>query len=57
MVLALVYPALALAGLDGGVVASLAGIVVGSALYLALAVMLWPSVGGEALRLARGRPT
>jgi peptidoglycan biosynthesis protein MviN/MurJ (putative lipid II flippase) len=54
---ALVFPALALLGLDGSLAGAIAGIVGGGALYLALAVTLWPSVGGQALRLLRDRPT
>jgi peptidoglycan biosynthesis protein MviN/MurJ (putative lipid II flippase) len=51
--LALVYPALAALGLDGSIVGALLGLAAGTALYLGLAVKLWPSVGGHAVRLLR----
>ena len=50
--LALVFPALAVAGFDDGPLLALAGLVVGGALYLGLAVWLWPTVGRRAVRLA-----
>ena len=51
--LALVFPALALLGLDGSVAGALPGSW-SDGLYLGLAVTLWPSVGGQAVRLLRG---
>jgi hypothetical protein len=52
--LALVFPALGLAGLAGnGIALSIVGLVLGGALYLVLGVTLWPAVGGRALRLLR----
>ena len=48
---ALVFPALAQAGFAGGVALATLGLMLGAALYLALAVTLWPSVGGRAVRL------
>jgi peptidoglycan biosynthesis protein MviN/MurJ (putative lipid II flippase) len=53
--LALVFPALELAGFDRSVAASVAGVILGGALYLALAAKLWPSVGGQAIRLLLAR--
>jgi peptidoglycan biosynthesis protein MviN/MurJ (putative lipid II flippase) len=53
--LALVFPALALAGFSGGVGASAAGLLVGAALYAVLAIRLWPSVAGRAVRLLLSR--
>jgi hypothetical protein len=48
---ALVFPALAVAGLADNVAFATLGLIFGAALYLALAVTLWPSVGGRAVRL------
>jgi peptidoglycan biosynthesis protein MviN/MurJ (putative lipid II flippase) len=48
---ALVFPALALAGLASNVALAALGLILGAALYLGLAVTLWPSVGGRAVRL------
>jgi putative peptidoglycan lipid II flippase len=53
--LALVFPALALAGFNDAVFSALAGLVLGGALYLGLAVWLWPAVGRHAVRLLLGR--
>jgi peptidoglycan biosynthesis protein MviN/MurJ (putative lipid II flippase) len=54
--LALVFPLVGLLGLaDGGVAAALAGLVLAGVLYVGLALKLWPSVAGEALRLLRKR--
>jgi hypothetical protein len=53
--LALVFPALAVAGFDRSVVASVAGVLLGGAIYAALAAKLWPSVGGQAVRLLLAR--
>ena len=48
---ALVFPALAQAGLAASVALATLGLALGAVLYLALAVTLWPSVGGRAVRL------
>jgi peptidoglycan biosynthesis protein MviN/MurJ (putative lipid II flippase) len=48
---ALVFPALAQAGFAGSVALATLGLMLGAALYLALAITLWPSVGGRAVRL------
>jgi peptidoglycan biosynthesis protein MviN/MurJ (putative lipid II flippase) len=53
--LAVVYPLLAATGLDESLGGALAGLVIASALYLALAVVAWPSVGSRAVRLLLGR--
>jgi peptidoglycan biosynthesis protein MviN/MurJ (putative lipid II flippase) len=53
--LALVFPALALAGFDRSIVASIAGVLLGGAIYVALAAKLWPAVGGRAVRLLLAR--
>ncbi len=54
--LALVFPVLGLTGLDDGSVAgACAGLVLGGALYLGLAVAAWPSVGRQAVRLLMRR--
>jgi peptidoglycan biosynthesis protein MviN/MurJ (putative lipid II flippase) len=52
---ALVFPALELAGFSGSVGLSAAGLLVSAALYAVLAVKLWPSVAGRALRLLLAR--
>jgi O-antigen/teichoic acid export membrane protein len=52
---ALVFPAFAVAGFDRGLARAAAALVVGGAMYLALSVRLWPSVGGRAVRLLRSR--
>jgi peptidoglycan biosynthesis protein MviN/MurJ (putative lipid II flippase) len=55
LALALIYPALALGlGLDDSMIGALLGLTVGTALYVGLAVALWPAVGGQAVRLLRG---
>ena len=53
--LALVFPALAVAGFDKSVVASVVGVLLGGSIYVALAAKLWPSVGGRAVRLLLAR--
>jgi hypothetical protein len=53
--LALVFPALAVAGFSGSVALSAAGLLLGAALYGILAVKLWPSVAGRAVRLLLAR--
>jgi putative peptidoglycan lipid II flippase len=53
--LALVFPALGAAGLGDSVAGACAGLVLGAAIYLALAVALWPSVGRQAVRLLKRR--
>jgi peptidoglycan biosynthesis protein MviN/MurJ (putative lipid II flippase) len=54
--LALVFPALGVTGLgDGSVAGACAGLVLGGALYLGLAVAAWPSVGRQAVRLLMRR--
>jgi peptidoglycan biosynthesis protein MviN/MurJ (putative lipid II flippase) len=52
---ALVFAALAAAGLDRTPVLAILGCAVGTALYMALAIRFWPSVAGQALRLLRSR--
>jgi O-antigen/teichoic acid export membrane protein len=53
--LALIFPALMVAGLDASVAGAVAGVLLGGAVYLALAVKVWPSVGGQAVRLLLAR--
>jgi len=55
LALAAVFPALAATGLDDSVAGALAGLVLGTALYLVLAAALWPSVGRQAFRLLFAR--
>jgi hypothetical protein len=55
LVLAAVYPALAATGLDESVAGALAGLALGTALYLVLAAAVWPSVGRQAFRLLFAR--
>ncbi len=51
--LALVFPAVAALGLDGSVPAAILGALIAGALYVALALMLWPAVARRALALLR----
>jgi peptidoglycan biosynthesis protein MviN/MurJ (putative lipid II flippase) len=54
--LALVFPAVALAGLAGdGVAKAVTGLTIASLLYIGLGVKLWPAVVGQAVRLLRVR--
>jgi O-antigen/teichoic acid export membrane protein len=55
--LALVFPVLGLTVLgDGSVAGACAGLLIGAALYVALGIGMWPSVGRRALRLLMERP-
>jgi len=51
--LALVFPAVAALGLDGSVPAAILGSLIAGALYVGLALMLWPAVARRALALLR----
>jgi O-antigen/teichoic acid export membrane protein len=53
--LALVFPALAVTGLDASLAGAVVGLALGGALYVLLAAKLWPSVGGQAVRLLLAR--
>jgi peptidoglycan biosynthesis protein MviN/MurJ (putative lipid II flippase) len=55
LLLAVVYPLLAATGLDNSVPGALAGLCLGTVLYLGLAAALWPSVGRQAFRLLLAR--